>query len=92
MIQTAAGRGATTYFGVENPNELKDTITTMQEEYRKTAGREEATALAAMVNGRPQVNKKASVADELEKIYELKQKGILTEDEFNNLKRRILKP
>jgi uncharacterized membrane protein YdbT with pleckstrin-like domain len=89
MIQTAAGRRATTYFGVENPNELKDTITTMQEEYKKTAGHEQATAFAGVANGRQQINN-TSIADELEKIYELKQKGILTEDEYNNLKLKIL--
>ncbi|HUZ58284.1 MAG TPA: PH domain-containing protein [Hanamia sp.] len=90
MIQTAADRGATTYFGVENPDTLKDTITTMQEEYRKSAGREEVTALAALVNGRQPANNKASLADELEKTYKLKQKRIPTEDEFNNLKIKIL--
>ena len=56
MIQAAAGRGATIYYGVENPAELKDTITSMQEEYRKTTGHEEAAALAAMVNSRQKTN------------------------------------
>ena len=89
MIQTAAGRGATTYFGVENPDELKDTITTMQEEYRKTTGQELATAYAGVPFGTQPI-KNISIADELEKIYELKQKGILTNDEFNILKMKIL--
>lgn len=34
VIQTAAGRGATTYSGVENSQRLKDTITTMQGQYK----------------------------------------------------------
>lgn len=90
MIQTAANRGATTYLGVENPNELKDCITTMQEEFRKFNIRKDATALAEVVsNNQPEIN--SSLADELEKIYVLKQKGILTEDEFNDLKFKILK-
>ncbi|MGN6603614.1 MAG: PH domain-containing protein [Ginsengibacter sp.] len=84
MIQTAAGLGATTYFGVENPGELKDTITTMQEEYRKPRAFENTTAFATTTNN------KASIADELEKIYQLKQRGVLTEEEYNNLKIKIL--
>jgi uncharacterized membrane protein YdbT with pleckstrin-like domain len=34
-IQTAAEMGATTYFKIAKPNELKDSITTAQEEYKQ---------------------------------------------------------
>jgi len=90
MIQTAATHGTTTYFGVENPHELKDTITTMQEEYRHPIIRIDTNARAGIVHN-SQIENNSSIADELEKIYVLKQKGILTEDEFNNLKIKILK-
>lgn len=88
MIQTAANHGATTYFGVENPNELKDTITTMQEEFRKYVRQSDMTSALAQ---NKQTGNNSYVADELEKIYVLKQKGILTEDEFNVLKLKILR-
>jgi uncharacterized membrane protein YdbT with pleckstrin-like domain len=89
QIQTAAEIGSTTYFSVENPKELKDTITHMQEEYKlyqiKKQANEFANVLAA-----GQQNTKTDVASELEKLYELKQKGILTEEEYNNRKTKIL--
>jgi|SRR6516162_1553176 uncharacterized membrane protein YdbT with pleckstrin-like domain len=88
MIQTAAGHGITTYRGVENPHLLKDTITTMQEEYRKSAGIEQAKAIAGgFAYGQ---NNKISISTELERIYELKQKGVLTEAEYNRLKEKLL--
>jgi uncharacterized membrane protein YdbT with pleckstrin-like domain len=89
QIQTAAEIGSTTYFSVENPRELKDTITHMQEEYKlyqiKKQANEFANVMAAV-----QQNNKTNVAAELEKLHELKQKGILTEEEYNNRKTKIL--
>ena len=89
QIQTAAEIGSTTYFAVENPKELKDTITHMQEEYKQHQIKKQANELAnAIVAG--QQNNKTDVAAELEKLYELKLKGILTDEEYNNRKTRIL--
>lgn len=89
QIQTAAEIGSTTYFAVENPKELKDTITHMQEEYKKDQIKKQANELAnAIVVG--QQNNKTDVAAELEKLYELKLKGILTDEEYNNRKTKIL--
>jgi uncharacterized membrane protein YdbT with pleckstrin-like domain len=88
MIQTAAGHGITTYTGVANPQLLKDTITTMQEEYRKSFSVDEAKAIASRFS--EQQNERPSLSNELEKIYELKQKGVLSEDEYNALKAKIL--
>jgi uncharacterized membrane protein YdbT with pleckstrin-like domain len=89
QIQTAAEIGSTTYFAVEKPKELKDTITQMQEEYKETQIKKQATELAsAIVAG--QQNNKTDVSSELEKLYELKQKGILTEEEYTNRKTKIL--
>lgn len=89
QIQTAAEIGSTTYFAVEYPKELKDTITQMQEDYKQYQINKQTTELAsAIVAG--QQNNKTDVAAELEKLYELKQKGILTEEEYNNRKTKIL--
>jgi uncharacterized membrane protein YdbT with pleckstrin-like domain len=89
QIQTAAEIGSTTYFAVEKPKELKDTITQMQEEYKESQIKKQATELAnAIAAG--EKNKTINVAAELEKLYELKQKGILTEDEYSAGKKKIL--
>ncbi len=89
QIQTAAEIGSTTYFAVENPKELKDTITRMQEEYKLRQIQNQATELASAIIVAKQINK-TDVASELEKLYELKQKGILTEEEYNTRKTKIL--
>jgi uncharacterized membrane protein YdbT with pleckstrin-like domain len=89
QIQTAAETGSTTYFSVENPRKLKDTITRMQEEYKQQQIRNQAAELAsAIVAG--QKNTRTDVANELEKLYELLQKGILTEEEYKARKTKIL--
>jgi uncharacterized membrane protein YdbT with pleckstrin-like domain len=89
QIQTAAEIGATTYFAVERPKELRDSITRMQEEYKGLQIKNQATELAnAIVAG--QKSRGTDVATELEKLYELKQKGILTEEEYKNRKDKIL--
>jgi uncharacterized membrane protein YdbT with pleckstrin-like domain len=89
QIQTAAEIGTTTYFAVENPKKLKDTITNMQEEYKESQIKRQAAELASAIVGGRQ-NDKIDVASELEKLYNLKQKGILTEEEYNNRKSKIL--
>jgi len=89
QIQTAAEIGSTTYFSVENPRELKDTITHMQEEYKLYQIKKQAREFANVMS-EGQQNNKTDVAAELEKLYELKQKGILTEEEYNNRKAKIL--
>lgn len=89
QIQTAAEIGSTTYFAVEKPKELKDTITQMQEEYKENQIKKQATELANAMTVNQQ-NKTVDVAAELEKLYELKQKGILTEEEYNTRKAKVL--
>src|SRR5690606_30399348 len=89
QIQTAAEIGTTTYYSVDNPRELKDTITHMQEEYKNHQIKRQATELANVIaDGRQ--NYKMDVGSELEKLHDLKQKGILTEEEYNNRKTKIL--
>lgn len=89
QIQTAAEIGSTTYFAVEKPKELKDTITQMQEEYKETQIKKQAAELASAIVAGQQTNK-TDITTELEKLYELKQKGILTEEEYINRKTKIL--
>jgi uncharacterized membrane protein YdbT with pleckstrin-like domain len=89
QIQTAAEIGSTTYFAVEKPKELKDTITQMQEEYKESQIKKQAAELASAIAA-GEKNKTIDVAAELEKLYELKQKGILTEEEYSAGKKKIL--
>lgn len=89
QIQTAAEVGATNYQMVTNPKELKDTITHMQEEYKHLQIKKQATELAnAMIS--QQQSTRIDPAAELEKMHELKRKGILTEEEYNSRKAKIL--
>lgn len=89
QIQTAAEIGSTTYFTVEKPKELKDAITSMQEEYKHQQISTQATELASVILSGQQSNR-TDVASELEKLYELKQRGILTEEEYSTRKAKIL--
>ncbi len=90
QIQTAAEIGSTTYSSVEKPKELKDTITQMQEEYKKSQILSQARELAKAISTDTQKPSHNDVATELEKLFELKQKGILSEEEFNARKKKML--
>ena len=88
QIQTAAEMGSTTHKMVEKPMLLKDTITKCQDDYRQSQIQEQAHHFAGTIDGRQ--NPKSSIADELAKLHELKLKGILSEDEFNQIKAKML--
>lgn len=90
QIQTAAEIGSTTYSTVERPKLLKDTITQMQEEYKKLQILSQARELAKAISRDSPKHSNADVATELEKLFELKQKGILSSDEFDARKKKIL--
>lgn len=90
QIQTAAEIGSTIYYTVEKPKELKDTITQMQEEYKKSQIRTQAQELGKAISIGRQEQFKTDVAAEIEKLFDLKQKGILTEEEYNARKKKIL--
>lgn len=89
-IQTAAQEGATIYTGVENPKRLKETITTMQEEYKKSISKENAQEMAQFFTKDKFNANNNSIAGEIEKIFDLKKRGILSEDEYEKLKAKIL--
>jgi uncharacterized membrane protein YdbT with pleckstrin-like domain len=90
QIQTAAEIGSTTYYNVEKPKELKDTITQMQEDYKKSQIYSQANELAKALASETKNPSKTDAADEIEKLYDLKQRGILTEDEYNSRKKKLL--
>ena len=100
-IQTAAEVGATDYYNVYHPKRLKDAITLAQAEYKNLQFGNQALQMAdAMRQAQSELLKvqgdsKApgaahSVATELEKLFELRQKGILSEEEYTKAKIKLL--
>jgi uncharacterized membrane protein YdbT with pleckstrin-like domain len=63
-IQTAAEMGATTYYKIARPNQLKDSITTAQEEYKQNSILNQAQKLAESMK-----NDSSSLADTIECPY-----------------------
>ncbi len=99
-IQTAAEAGATDYYNVNNPKRLKDTITAAQAEYKNWQFGYQAAQMAAAVNvrsdaptgnhARTDTPVTSGVASELEKLFKLKMKGALSDEEYNRAKARLL--
>lgn len=95
-IQTAAEVGATDYFNVNHPRRLKDTITAAQSDYKTFQSTAQARQMAAAFH--ESVAKQAppghtatpNIAAELEKLFDLKQKGALSEEEYLKAKNRLL--
>jgi uncharacterized membrane protein YdbT with pleckstrin-like domain len=85
-IQTAAEIGETTYNNVESPGKLKDAITTMQEEYKKMQMKRQAKEFADAI-GTANDN---DIGTELEKLNQLKEKGVITDEEFEAGKKKLL--
>ena len=93
-IQTAAEIGSTDYHDVHGPKMLKDTITLAQADYKTLQLTSQAVHMANAIglhknNTSPSGNA-SGIAFELEKLFELKQKGVLSEEEYNKAKNRIL--
>jgi uncharacterized membrane protein YdbT with pleckstrin-like domain len=92
-IQTAAEMGETTYELIHHPQLLKDTITHAQEEYKKNQVSSQATQLAKAIAQHTNLSTSNSphlVADELQKLFELLQKGAINQEEFDAQKRKLL--
>ncbi|HVU96446.1 MAG TPA: PH domain-containing protein [Puia sp.] len=95
-IQTAAEVGATDYFNVQHPKRLKDTITAAQAEHQTWQYGNQAAQMAAALDARtgsgpvPKAANAPQVAAELEKLFELKMKGAITEEEYLRAKERLL--
>ncbi len=91
-IQTAAEMGETTYHLIHHPKLLKDTITHAQEEYKKNNIASQANLLAeaiAKTNAIQQPSQQM-IADELNKLFELLQKGAITQEEYVAQKNKLL--
>jgi uncharacterized membrane protein YdbT with pleckstrin-like domain len=98
-IQTAAEIGATDYFNVHHPKRLKDTITLAQSEYKNLQLSGQAKQMAAAMGWQSNASAGAistgqasghNIASELEKLFQLKQQGVLSEDEYNKAKSKLL--
>jgi uncharacterized membrane protein YdbT with pleckstrin-like domain len=94
-IQTAAEIGATDYFDVHGPKRLKDTITLAQAEYKNIQLSNQAQHMATAMSAQAADIKYASsgstsIATELEKLHQLKQQGIISEEEYIKAKNKLL--
>ena len=83
-IQTAAEMGETKYQLIHHPKLLKDTITHAQEEYKKILISSQATQLAEAIarTTKATAPSQQMIADELHKLFELMQKGAITQEEY----------
>jgi uncharacterized membrane protein YdbT with pleckstrin-like domain len=91
-IQTAAELGETKYQLIHHPKLLKDTITHAQEEYKKMQISNQATQLAEAI-AKTNVGSKPSqqmIADELDKLFGLLQKGAITQEEYAAQKNKLM--
>jgi len=96
-IQTAAEIGATDYYNVHGPKRLKDTITLAQAEYKNIQLANQAQHMASAMGIQAGEVKYASsgsgssgIASELEKLHQLKQQGIISEEEYIKAKNKLL--
>jgi len=88
-IQSAAESGATTHMIVERPKILKDTITEYQEIYKENNLRLQSESFANISKNQNNVSN-SNINEEIEKLHNLKEKGIITEQEFELGKNKIL--
>ena len=91
-IQTAAELGETKYEFIHNPKLLKDTITHAQEEYKKRQVSSQATQLAEAIarSNAATAPLQQMVADELDKLFSLLQKGAITQEEYLMQKGKLM--
>lgn len=88
-IQTAAEVGATDYYNVHRPKKLKDTITQAQSDLENSKFSNQAQQMADAIKT-SMGGSNTSISVELQQLYELRQKGILSEDEYNRAKKKLL--
>lgn len=89
-IQTAAEMGESSYELIHHPKLLKDTITHAQEEYKSRMVNSQAEQLARAIAENTNKPSQAMVADELGKLFELLQKGAITQEEYIAQKNRLM--
>ncbi|HBK70774.1 MAG TPA: hypothetical protein DDZ39_03805 [Flavobacteriaceae bacterium] len=89
IIQSAAETGATTHFLIEKPQLLKDTISEYQERYKKDKISNQFQNFSDVVKI-TNTSTSLNITKELKKLYVLKEKGIISEIEFEKGKSKIL--
>jgi uncharacterized membrane protein YdbT with pleckstrin-like domain len=89
-IQTAAQVGATNYYKVSNPKRLKEIITQAQTDFENQKGIRQATQIATAMGLTNKSSAPQSIATELEKLFELKQKGVLSDEEYLRAKNKLI--
>ena len=90
-IQTAAQVGATNYYNVSHPKLLKETITQAQSDFENQKGFQQANQMAtAMGISNKNAGGTTGIATELEKLFDLHQKGILSEEEYLRAKNKLI--
>jgi uncharacterized membrane protein YdbT with pleckstrin-like domain len=91
-IQTAAELGDSKYTMIHDPKVLKDTITHAQEEYKAAQVKNQAQQLAnAIKQSMPAATQSnVSVSGEIEKLFDLMQKGAITQEEYIVQKNKLL--
>ena len=89
QIQSAAEAGSTLHKMVSRPKSLKDTITQYQEEYRQEQIKKHARSLSDAIS-RQTHSPKEAISEEIMKLHDLKEKGIITEEDFLKLKNKLL--
>jgi uncharacterized membrane protein YdbT with pleckstrin-like domain len=91
-IQTAAENIPNRFTFIHRPEVLKNAITTAQEELKNYSIVTQANQLAKAIsaNGNSGEVAQYMVADEIQKLYELLQKGVITQNEFLAQKSKLL--
>jgi Short C-terminal domain len=82
--------GQTKYTLIHHPKLLKDTITHAQEEYKKIQISSQATQLAAAIAQNTSAPSQKMIADELDKLFALLQKGAITQEEYVAQKNKLM--
>ncbi|HAF29514.1 MAG TPA: hypothetical protein DCG75_10745 [Bacteroidales bacterium] len=88
QIQTAATGGSTFQLIVEKPKLLKDTITKCRDEYMQAHSKNNYNF--STTTGSTEFKINTDISEELTKLHDLKEKGIITDDEFKQRKTKIL--
>jgi len=89
LIQSAAESGATIHKMVERPKVLKDTITHQQEAYKQEQIKHQAQSLAGVVS-KQKHTLHIAISEELIQLHKLQEKGIITKQEFEKFKEKLL--
>lgn len=89
-VQSAGEQGTSTFNFVSHPDEVQGIIYQKMEEREQHQADIRATSLQKALEENPKENKKDSVLDTLDRLADLKEKGHLTDEEFQSKKKDLL--